>query len=87
MKNVAEMNEIVSSLTFALSGWCGVGCAKDFSAAIFMLISVCSFGRLYRFHGFFFDLFGFFLFHSFVDLFGRSVWCELFYLMEIQLAM
>lgn len=71
MKNVAEMNEIVSSLTFALSGWCGVGCAKDFSAAIFMLISVCSFGRLYRFHGFFFDLFGFF-FISFVRWFVRS---------------
>lgn len=61
MKNVAEMNEIVSSLTFALSGWCGVGCAKDFSAAIFMLISVCSFGRLYRFQGFFFDLVSFFV--------------------------
>lgn len=57
MKNVAEINEIVSSLTFALSGWCGVGCAKDFSAAIFMLISVCSFGRLYRFQGFFFRSF------------------------------
>lgn len=69
MKNVAEMNEIVSSLTFALSGWCGVGCAKDFSAAIFMLISVCSFGRLYRFRGFFFCV-------SFCFIFVRLLICS-----------